>query len=224
MTPVTSRPTTTRPRLLDLCCGAGGASLGYWRAGFDVTGVDNRFQKRYPFAFVQADALEYLREHGREYDVIHASPPCQAHMQLRHWTGRAYPDLIPAMREALIANGRPYIIENVMGAPLVDPLMLCGSMFDGLRVIRHRLFETSVPIYFPPGPCTHPRNAVGRRGNEGTREWITVTGHFAGVPKAQKAMGIPWMTQGELAQAIPPAYTEFIGTEILDRLALAVSA
>lgn len=202
-------------RVLDLFCGAGGAGTGYARAGFDLTGVDIAPMPRYPYRFVQADALEYVAAHGHEYDLIHASPPCQAHMTLRHWTKREYPDLVAATRAALKATGKLYVIENVPGAPLENPIMLCGSMF-GLRVIRHRLFETSVPIWFPPAACSHPRNAVGRRGNEGTREWITVTGHFSGVPKAQQAMGgLDWMTQHDLSQAIPPAYTHWIAGQIV---------
>ncbi len=208
----------SRPRLLDLFCGAGGAGDGYHRAGFDVTGVDINPQPRYPFAFVQGDALEYVAAHGREYDLIHASPPCQAHMRLRHWTKKEYPDLVAATRAALTATGRPYVIENVPDAPLINPVMLCGSMF-GLRVIRHRIFETSARLAFPPATCSHPKGAVGRRGNEGTREWITVTGHFSGVEKARQAMGIDWMTQRELSQAIPPAYTEWLGTRILELMA-----
>lgn len=202
------------PKLLDLYCGGGGASAGYAQAGFDVTGVDIRPQPHYPFTFVQGDALEYVEAHGHEYDVIASSPPCQAHMTLRHWTKREYPDLIAATRAALQATGKPYVIENVPGAPLVSPIMLCGSMF-GLKVIRHRLFECSLPIWFPPGPCSHPKGAVGRRGNTGTRDWITVTGHFSNVPLAQRAMDIPWMTQAELSQAIPPAYTKWLGDQIL---------
>ena len=206
-------------RCLDLFCGAGGAATGYARAGFDVTGIDIKPQAHYPFTFVQGDALKYVEAHGHEYDLIHASPPCQAHMPLRHWTGKEYPDLIPATRAALIATGKPYVIENVPDAPLVNPIMLCGSMFS-LRVIRHRIFETSVPIYFPPGPCTHPKNAVGRRGNEGTGEWITCTGHFANVAKARQAMGgLNWMTRDEISQAIPPAFTEWIARQLREAAA-----
>jgi DNA (cytosine-5)-methyltransferase 1 len=202
-------------RVLDLFCGAGGAGTGYARAGCEVVGVDINPMPRYPYAFVQADALEYVREHGHQFDLIHASPPCQAHMALRHWTKREYVDLIEPTRAALITAARPYIIENVMKAPLLTPIMLCGSMF-GLRVIRHRIFETSPPIWFAPASCSHPRNAVGRRGNEGTREWITVTGHFSNVPKAQQAMGgLDWMTQHDLAQAIPPAYTQWLVQQIM---------
>lgn len=191
--------------------------MGYARAGFDVTGVDIEPQSRFPFTFIQADALEYVEAHGHEYDFIHASPPCQAFTSLQGRWGREYPDMISATRAALIATGKPFVIENVAGAPLENPLMLCGSMF-GLKVIRHRLFETNPLIWFPPHGCSHPKGAVGRRGHLGDREWMTVTGHFSDVAKAQRAMGIDWMTQRELAQAIPPAYTQWLGERILDEM------
>ena len=206
-----------RPRLLDLYCGEGGAGEGYARAGFDVTGVDVVDQPRYPYRFIRADAVEYLHEHGGDYDAVHASPPCQEFTSLRFRWGKTYPNLIEATRSELLALGLPYVIENVMQAPLGNPLVLCGSMF-GLRVIRHRRFETAPPIWFPPGPCSHPRNAVGRRGHLGDREWMTVTGHFSDVKKAGSAMGIDWMSQRGLSQAIPPAYTEWIGQHILEVL------
>lgn len=207
------------PTCLDLYCKAGGASAGYAQAGYDVTGVDIEPQTRYPFRFVQADALEYVEAHGNEYDLIHASPPCQQFTSLQGRWGREYPDLIEATRAALIATGKPYVIENVAGAPMENPIMLCGSMF-GLRVIRHRLFETNPPIWWPPGHCTHPRGAVGRRGHLGDREWMTVTGHFSNVAKAQQAMGgLDWMTQAELAQAIPPAYTKWLAEQMQEALA-----
>jgi DNA (cytosine-5)-methyltransferase 1 len=177
--------------------------------------VDIEPQSRYPFRFVQADALEYVREHGHEYDLIAASPPCQAHTSLQGRWGREYPDLIAATRAALIATGKPYVIENVPGAPLLNPITLCGSMF-GLKVIRHRIFEANAPIWFPPASCSHPKGAVGRQGHRACGEWMTVTGHFSDVPKAQRAMGIDWMTQAELAQAVPPAYTKWLGERILE--------
>lgn len=204
-------------RGLDLFCKAGGASAGYARAGLEMTGVDVEPQRRYPYRFIQADAIEYLLAHGHEYDFIHASPPCQTHTSLSgRWQDREYPDLIAATRAALEAVGKPYAIENVVGAPLVNPVMLCGSMFPGLKVIRHRLFECKPAVTFAPSTCTHPRGIVGRRGHLGDREWMTVTGHFSNVPKAQQAMGgLTWMTQHELAQAIPPAYTEWLAGQIL---------
>jgi DNA (cytosine-5)-methyltransferase 1 len=191
--------------------------MGYYRAGFEVVGVDITPQPRYPFEFVQADALEYVAAHGHEFDVIHASPPCQRFVATAKQSGTSdqHPDLIEATRAALVELGRPYVIENVPAAPLINPLLLCGTMFS-LRVIRHRAFETSPAIYFPPHPCAHPTHGPGRRGNEGTGEWVSLYGHFAGVTKARQAIGIDWMTRDELAQAIPPTYTEFIGRQITE--------
>ena len=206
-----------RPRLLDLFCGAGGAGMGYRRAGFDVTGVDIAPQPRYPFAFVEGDALAYVAAHGHEYDAIHASPPCQAHSITAAIWRREHPDLIPATRAALVTAGRPYIIENVVGAPLHQPVMLCGTMF-GLRVYRHRLFEMNWFLLVPPhGRHRAPCAEVGRRPLP--HEWITVAGHFADLAAARRAMGIDWMTRDELSQAIPPAYAEIIGAALLRHLA-----
>ncbi len=190
--------------------------MGYHQAGFEVIGVDIEPQPHYPFEFHQGDALEYIRDHGHEFDAIHASPPCQASSSLRHRWAKEYTNLIPQTRAVLKSANIPYVIENVEGAALVDPLTLCGTMF-GLRVIRHRLFETCPPIYFPPASC-HCRGLVGRRGCLADREYMTVTGHFSNIGKARLAMGIDWMTQAELAQAIPPAYTKYIGEHILAHL------
>ncbi len=214
-----------KPRLLDLFCGAGGASMGYHQAGFEVVGVDIRPQPRYPFAFVQADALEYVAAHGHEFDVIHASPPCQAYTRLRRLvegkTGRkrAYPDLVAPTREALRATGKIYVIENVEGAPLKHPIMLCGEMF-GLRVFRHRFFEVSVFLLAPPHP-KHPRGSttVSHRGGNSSfahgATHITVAGNAYHAEDGRVAMGIHWMTRRELSQAIPPAYTRWIGEQLL---------
>ena len=147
-------------RLLDLFCGGGGAAWGYHLAGFDdIVGVDNRPQPHYPFRFEQGDALECLAAHGQEYDAVHASPPCQAYSALKHLARGDHPKLIEDVRGALQATGRPYVIENVVGAPLHFPLMLCGSMFGletdcGAQLRRHRLFESSV-LLMAPGHCRH---------------------------------------------------------------------
>lgn len=208
---------SSKPRLLDLFCGAGGASMGYHRAGFDVTGVDLHPQPRYPFAFVQADALAYVAAHGHEYDAIAASPPCQAYSQTKTIWGREYPRLIAPTRAALRAIGRPYVIENVAGAwrEMETPVTLCGTMF-GLEMYRHRLFEASCQLATPVHrPHRFPCTKVGRPWREG--EYMTVAGHFSSGAKAREIMGIDWMSRYELAQAIPPAYTEWIGRQLIER-------
>ena len=214
-------------RLLDCYCKAGGAAMGYWRAGFEVTGVDIEPQSRFPFDFIQGDAVEYIMAHGHEYDAIHASPPCQPHSRLAFVPRRdmsRYPDLIAATRAALVASGRPYVIENVEGAPLHQPIMLCGTMF-GLRVFRHRLFECSWWFLTPPHG-KHRERVNG--GNDGKRlayytsqagAMVTVAGHLFSRAAGATARGIDWMTRDELSQAIPPAYTEFIGAALLRHLA-----
>lgn len=215
----------TNLRLLDLFCCAGGAAMGYHRAGFEVVGVDIAPQPRYPFTFVQGDALEYVAEHGHEFDAIHASPPCQKHstMTKRHGAAvvESHPDLIEPTRQALRATGLPYVIENVPGAP-VSGITLCGSMF-GLSVRRHRVFESNVPLTAPP--CDHKAQGrvvgvYGHAGGSSKRDGIT----FSGTDTWREAMGIDWMVGRELAEAIPPAYTEHIGAQIADALAMRLAA
>lgn len=216
-----------KPRLLDLFCGAGGAGMGYYQAGFEVTGVDIHPQKRYPFRFVQGDAIEYLYKHGHEYDVIHASPPCQTHTKLNNIkkiqasTEQRYLDLVPQTRELLQMIAKPYVIENVVGAPLLNPTLLCGSMF-GLKVYRHRLFETSWYCFAPPhyphkdktppsGRGVSPKGfiSINSGGARNIPEGYTAAGYKS------MAMGIDWMTQKELTEAIPPAFTRWIGEQLL---------
>lgn len=196
--------------LLDLFCGAGGCSVGYHRAGFDVVGVDIKKQKNYPFEFVQADAFDYIREHGHKFDVIHASPPCQAYScstPAKH----LHPDLVNKTRLVLEQIETPYIIENVPGAPLLAPLKLSGMMF-GLDVIRWRWFETKPAIFFAPQPV-RKHASTARQGTQPIvdGQYICVVGNFSNVDYARRAMGIDWMTRDELSQAIPPVYTEYIG-------------
>ena len=212
-------------KLLDLFCSAGGAGEGYARAGFDVTGVDIVKQPHNPHRFILADAIEYVREHGHEYDVIHASPPCQAHTALKTMpNAKKHVDLIPATRAALIATGKPYIIENVPGAPLLNPHTLCGTMF-GLGVgdaelRRHRLFESNVMLSIPLA-CRHYERdrVIGVYGGHG-RDRRRIRGGTQQFSTAERAiaMGIDWMTGAELSQAIPPDYAEFIGRELIRRL------
>lgn len=205
--------------ILDLFCGAGGAGMGYSRAGFAVVGVDIKEQPRYPFDYVIGDALEVLRDYGNieEIAAIHASPPCQRYTALGTREDlSAYPDLVAATRAALEATGKPWVIENVVGAPLRADLTLCAAAF-GLRSYRHRIFESNVPLVQPP----HPRHIirVNRRGENRRGHWerggyMTITGDI-GSYVGPEAMGIDWMTGNELSQAIPPAYTEYIGKQLM---------
>jgi DNA (cytosine-5)-methyltransferase 1 len=198
-------------KLLDLFCGAGGASAGYHRAGFEVTGVDINPQKNYPFHFNHGDALEFLKEYGVYFDAVHASPPCQRHSAMSHCRpglADAYPDLIEPVRERLIELGRPWVIENVPGSPLKDPITLCGQMF-GQELYRHRLFETSFDI---PEPH-HPEHVMpaSKAGHWRPGTVMSISGHIAPIAKAREVMGIDWCNREELAEAIPPSYTEYVG-------------
>lgn len=202
---------SVRPRLLDLFAGAGGAAMGYHRAGFEVCGVDLRPQPNFPFEFIQGDALEHVEEHGHEYAAIAASPPCQAYSILRHLSGNEYPDLIAATRELLRATALPYVIENVVGAPLENPIMLCGSSFglgaNGRQLRRHRLFESNVPMMSLQ--CAHRGQPIGVYGTGGGGQ---MTRGYKGTPdEYREAMGIDWATRAEIAQAVPPAFTEHVG-------------
>jgi DNA (cytosine-5)-methyltransferase 1 len=193
--------------------------MGYHQAGFDVVGVDLSPQPRYPFAFIQHDALTLDMRFIRSFDAIHASPPCQAHTLAQRIRGREHPDLIEPTRALLEASGLPYVIENVEGAPLLEPVILCGAMFPGLRVYRHRLFEGNFPIVVPAHPEHHaPLRKMGRPPAEG--EFMHVVGNFSGVDVAREAMGMPWAARDELREAIPPPYTKLIGEQLLARLAL----
>jgi DNA (cytosine-5)-methyltransferase 1 len=203
----------SRPLLLDLFCCQGGASAGYVAAGFDVVGVDLHPQPRYPYKFVQDDALAYLRRKGWKYEAVHASPPCQAYTNAQKIMGNDHPDLLGPTRDALEVLGLPYVIENVPGAPMVDPVELCGAMF-GLGTYRHRLFESNVALVQPVHPAHTARTTkMGRKPEAG--EMMHVVGNFSGVEQARVAMGIDWMTRDGLRESIPPAYTEFVGGQLL---------
>ena len=207
------------PKLLDLFCGGGGASYGYELAGWSVTGVDIVPQPKYRGQFIQADAFDYLRRHHNKYDVIHASPPCQAYskasMQFR-LKGKRYPDFIVLLREYFKQHNIPYVIENVPGSPLINPVILCGTMF-GLQTYRHRLFESNWPIIQPKHPQHIAPNArMGRKPK--SHEFIQYVGHFSGVKIVQDMTGLHWLGQKELAQSIPPQYTKYIGHQLLINL------
>ncbi len=203
----------SRPKLLDLFCCQGGAGEGYRMAGFDVTGVDIEPQPHYSQTFFQDDALHFLREHGWMFDAVHASPPCQAFTMAQRLRGNSHPDLIGPTRELLIETGLPCVIENVPGAPLLDPIELCGAMF-GLRTYRHRLFESNIPLDAPPHPTHEARTTkMGRRVQPG--EFMHVVGNFSGVELGREVMGMPWATRDGLREAIPPAYAEHVGRQLL---------
>lgn len=205
-----------KPKMVDLFCGAGGCAAGYSKY-FDVVGVDIKKQPRYPFEFIQADARKFDISC---FDFAHASPPCQSYTPsnavykkinpLKYWLL----DFLPEEREKLILSGKPYVIENVKGVPLlINPLMLCGSMF-GLGVVRHRYFESNIPL-IAPGGCQHKGTVMN-----GDYASVVGNGGFGGgksdIATWKKAMGIDWMTKNELTQAIPPAFTEWIGKQVFD--------
>jgi DNA (cytosine-5)-methyltransferase 1 len=216
------------PRILDLFCKAGGAARGYQLAGFDVVGVDLAPQPRFPGPFLQADALKLDQRFLRSFDAIHASPPCQAHTAMKAAPGaKAHQDLIPATRALLQASGLPYVIENVVGAPLLGPVMLCGSHFglgaQGCQLRRHRLFEANFSIAQPmcahAGPVIgvyggHARRRSAKHGGRGTRD-VWDGGHVAA---CREAMGIDWATLSEISEAIPPVYARHVGVALLSHL------
>jgi DNA (cytosine-5)-methyltransferase 1 len=214
------------PRLLDLCCGAGGAAMGYARAGFDVTGVDISYQCRYPFAMMVSDACSVSLD---GFDAFHASPPCQAYSTASP-RGRGYPRLIEPLRERLELTGKPFVIENVVGAPLRDPVTLCAASFDctaedddgtWLVLKRHRLFESNVSLDAPRCRCGRYEfggyvcagvYGAGGESRSGRRKG---GGYTPSTDVRRTLMGAPWMSRNELSEAIPPAFTEWIGAQLL---------
>jgi DNA (cytosine-5)-methyltransferase 1 len=214
--------------LLDLFCGAGGAAMGYHRAGFEVVGVDIAPQPRYPFEFIQADAIEVL-EYPRltaKFDAIHASPPCQDWSQMHRNYGA--PEMgtgwmLAATLDRLAALAVPWVVENVVGAPMPSPFELCGASFglgvSGYDLNRHRRFQSNVFMLAPP--CQHRRGlSIGVYGN-GTNKWHRAKlGRNIGRGEARQAMDIEWMTRKELNQAVPPAYTEWIGAQLLEAISV----
>jgi DNA (cytosine-5)-methyltransferase 1 len=225
-----------KPRLLDLCCCAGGMAMGYHRAGFDVTGVDTAHQPNYPFSFIRSDALEYLVEYGHEYDVVHASWPCQSYLNLgavNRALGRTYehPDLIAVGRELLVASGKPYVIENVEDAKghLVDPVRICGTGLD-LPIRRHRLFESNIElagIACQHGRFTEKKYWTGWRPNGETRlsSVVQIYGNAGGREHWPAALGgVDWMTAKEMTECVPPAYAEHIGRQLMAHLSSEVAA
>ncbi len=228
----------TKPRLLDLFCGAGGCSVGYHRAGFDVVGVDVKPQPRYPFEFHNGDAIAFLAAHGGEFDVIHASPPCQAFTSMKAMPNAGqHADLLKPTRDLLARFDKPWVIENVVGSPIEvgsAPLfaqdcgiILCGTMFglnNGTHELRrHRLFESNTLLRQPR--CQHRLDVIGFYGDHARTRQRTVngnrdrggdiTGNERKMPLVRDLMGIDWMKWDEAKLAIPPAYTEYIGKQLI---------
>jgi len=203
--------------------------MGYHNAGFDVLGVDLNPQRNYPFEFRQCDAIRFARDvvrtgvdgmtfDGRTISAIHASPPCQYYSAMsacRPGLAAKYPALVEPIRELLIASGLPYVMENVVGAPLIDPITLCGTMF-GLELYRHRLFESNIPLVAPE----HPRHVIpaSKAGHWTPGTIMSVSGHVAPMSHARAIMGMDWTTRDELVEAIPPAYAEHVGRQLLAHL------
>lgn len=211
-----------KPLLLDLFCGGGGAGVGYHRAGFEVIGVDLKPQPRYPFTFIQADALEFAANFDwSKVAAVHASPPCKAFTKLAALHDVEHPDLLTPTRRILQKSGRPWVIENVPGAPLRPDLVLCGEMFD-LGVRRHRWFETDPSLFSLMPPCQHDQLVVsvcGMPGGTSARDGVKPK-----LAEWKRAMDINWMSARELSQAIPPAYTQFIGEQLLAHIRAEVPA
>lgn len=198
-------------RILDLFCGAGGAAMGLHKVfpEAEIIGVDNRPQSRYPFSFTLGDAMTFSLD---GYDFIWASPPCQHYTSmLNHGlTDRSkHPDLVGLTRERLLSSNTPYVIENVPGSPLLNPIMLCGETFN-LRVTRHRLFESSFPLTQPDHPA-HRGHHIRKQHDGGY--YYRIYGHETGKASWGAAMDINWMRSPELAQAVPPAYSEYIARQ-----------
>lgn len=218
-----------KPRLLDLFCCEGGAAVGYARAGWEVVGVDIAKQPRYPFEFHQADALEFPFD---GFDAIHASPPCQAYSITKHTHGVEHPDLIGSTRARLVASGLPYVIENVPGAPLLNPVCYCGANMgritvddDGTLLVlkRHRLFESNIALLVPWCGCAYMKSrgyriagayGGGSRDKTYARE-VRKGGYTPSKQRQAELIGCGHMTLHGLAQAVPPAYTEHIGRQLL---------
>jgi DNA (cytosine-5)-methyltransferase 1 len=215
-----------RPLLLDAFCKAGGAGMGYFRAGFEVVGVDIEPQPNYPFPFIQADAIAFIKAFAWMFDVLTGSPPCHDHTTLKSRAGTNGTGwLLEATRDVFEASGKPYVIENVPGSPMRADAIYCGEMFD-LRTVRHRWFETNTgPIEVPPHPLgdEHPRRHLRKTSTLKRRKClaaghnISVTGDV-GSYLGEVCMGVTWMTGNELSQAIPPAYTEHLGRQLIGRL------
>jgi DNA (cytosine-5)-methyltransferase 1 len=221
-------------KVLDLFCCEGGAGYGYYLAGFEVTGVDlnPKYSKNYPFEFHVADAIKFLEENYQNFDLIHASPPCQAYSVTKNSHNKEHPKLIEATREALLKTGKPYILENVVGAPLLNPVTLCGTMFgleaidtDGTPLVlyRHRLFESNLSLTAPEH-AKHKRGVQvagsygGARRDKYEAKNIRKGGYVPAKEIQEKLLGINWASEYGLWQSIPPAYTQHLGQQVKEIL------
>lgn len=210
--------TTTKPKALVTYSGQGGSAMGYHRAGFSVFCVDLHPQPRCPFPFVQADAVDFIGNEGHRFDMIEGGPVCKAYSKTARIHNAGHPEQIPATRAAMLATGKPYVIENVEDArpELVDPVMLCGPSF-GLRTYRHRLFESNLPLTAPEHMVHEwPTVKMGRPVRDG--EFYHAVGNFSGVSLVREDMGVPWMNREGINQCIPPVYAEWVGRRVLAQL------
>lgn len=204
-----------KPKLLEVYCSAGGSSVGYQRAGWEVDGVDIMPQRHFPFRFFKADAVEFIYEHGHRYDAIVGGPVCKRYSKTWRIQTLDHPTQIPATRAAMVASGKPYIIENVEDAlpELLTPMLLCGQDF-GLHTYRHRLFESNVRLVRPGSHAPHikPTVKMGRALRPG--DYYHAVGNFSSVEIIRADMGVEWMNRQEIAQCIPPSYTQYLGTQL----------
>ena len=210
--------TSAKPLMVDIGCCQGATSAGFADAGFDVVGVDVVGQPRYPFHFVQGDGIKLLRDKGfmRPFIFAHASLPCQGYSDTQRIMKNDHPMLIEPGREAMIATGLPYTMENVVGAPLKNPIMLCGASF-GLHTYRHRLFESNVDL-IEPGHEEHTQTTVkmGRPLKDG--DFYHAVGNFSNVPYIRKDLNLPWMTRDGIRECSPRQYAEYVGRQIMEIL------
>lgn len=209
---------TAKPKVLVCFCCQGGEAMGYHRSGFEVEGSDLYPQPRFPFKFTQADAIDYVASEGHRFDLIVGGPPCQRYTKAQRIRGNEHPDLIGKFRGALLATGKPYVIENVeeARAQLRDPILVCGAAFE-YRTYRHRLFESNVPLVAPDHPGhTQPTVKMGRSLKDG--DFYHAVGNFSNVDYVRRDMGVEWMNRDGIRECIPPAYAEYIGRQIVQVL------
>lgn len=209
-----------KPLIIDFFCCQGGASKGYSDADFEVIGSDFVVQPLYPFRFVKGNVVDVFEKMVKKYRpaAVAGSPPCQPHTNAQRIQNNIHADFLPAFRELCIASDLPYIIENVVGAPMIDPVMLCGSMFPGLRTYRHRLFESNVALVVPEHRMhIHSQVKMGRPLVEG--DWYQAVGNFSNVPYVRENMGVPWMTRDGIRECLPPVYTEYLGRQLMEAIA-----